>query len=190
MHILRSEFYLQMARAITALLLKAVLWRAQPQAQSNAERHIPPKACCGAHSRADRKAPHVSTRARAGDPDRERRAAERARTARKDTDSGREDAVQGSANKRQSERCAEIVTSGRDALKETNTGDAPNIEASRTLKLKCNPLCLPPAPYEAPRVPIIRNLSREAAMQVTDYYRRIHERRKAAYFKLKGHKRK
>ena len=75
-------------------------------------------------------------------------------------------------------------------MKEINMEGVPNTEVSPTLQLKCNPSCLPPAPYERPKVLQIQEMSKECAIQVTDYYRRIRERRKAAYFKLKGHKRK
>ena len=40
-----------------------------------------------------------------------------------------------------------IATRKEDALSQISGEDAPNSEASKKLKLKCNPSCLPPAPY-------------------------------------------
>ena len=82
--------------------------------------------------------------------------------------------------------------SSQDVL--NSVEDAQSTETSKRSDRKCRLLCdpanLPRVPYSRPRVLQVREMSKECAMQVTDYYRRIRERRKAAYFKLKGHKRK
>lgn len=80
--------------------------------------------------------------------------------------------------------------SSQDVL---NSGeDAQNTETSKRSDRKCRLLCdpsnLPRVPYSRPRVLQVREMPRECALQVSDYFRKIHERRKAAYFNRKGAK--
>ena len=54
--------------------------------------------------------------------------------------------------------------------------------------MKISPDKLPKVPYSRPKVLSVREMPRECAIQVSDYFRKIHERRKAAYFQLRGGK--
>lgn len=75
-------------------------------------------------------------------------------------------------------------------MKEMYEAGAPNTEASKTSgpRLKISPSKLPKIPYSRPKVLSVREMPRECAIQVSDYFRKIHEKRKAAYFQLRGGK--
>ena len=72
-------------------------------------------------------------------------------------------------------------------MKEIYTDDAQNTEASKTSgpRLKISPDKLPKVPYSRPKVLSVREMPRDCAIQVSDYFRKIHEKRKAAYFNLR-----
>lgn len=76
----------------------------------------------------------------------------------------------------------------------TNSEDVQNTETSTRSKKNCRILCDPAnmtkPPYSRPKVLKVREMPRECAMQVSDYFRKSHERRKAAYYQLRGAKRK
>lgn len=79
-------------------------------------------------------------------------------------------------------------------MKEIYEAGAPNTEApersAKSCRLLCDPSNLPRVPYSKPRVLQVREMPRECAIQVSDYFRKGHERRKAAYFNQRGAKRK
>lgn len=71
-----------------------------------------------------------------------------------------------------------------------HTEDAQSTKVSRKsdARLKISPDKLPKVPYSRPKVLSVREMPRECAIQVSDYFRKIHEKRKAAYFQLRGGK--
>ena len=71
-----------------------------------------------------------------------------------------------------------------------HTEDAHSTKVSRKshARLKISPDKLPKVPYSRPKVLSVREMPRECAIQVSDYFRKIHEKRKAAYFQLRGGK--
>lgn len=71
-----------------------------------------------------------------------------------------------------------------------HTDDAQSTKASRKsdARLKISPDKLPKVPYSRPKVLSVLEMPRECAIQVSDYFRKIHEKRKAAYFSLRGGK--
>ena len=75
-------------------------------------------------------------------------------------------------------------------MNEMNMEGAPDTNGSKISgpRLKISPDKLPKVPYSRPKVLSVREMPRECAIQVSDYFRKIHEKRKAAYFQLRGGK--
>lgn len=64
---------------------------------------------------------------------------------------------------------------------------APNTGASTksAARLKISPDKLPKVPYSRPHVIRMEDLPKECRLQVRDYFRKVKEKRKAAYFAKK-----
>lgn len=78
-----------------------------------------------------------------------------------------------------------IVTSGEDALSQISGEDAPNSEASKKLKLKCNPSCLPPAPYAKAEPKKLADMTKEELIKHLDFYRELKNKRRNMWLKKK-----
>lgn len=65
--------------------------------------------------------------------------------------------------------CARNVSNGGDASKET-AGDAGSIKASKPLRLRCDPSRLPEPPYEQPAVKKLSEMSKQAVVELKDFY--------------------
>lgn len=79
-----------------------------------------------------------------------------------------------------------MSTTNSEDVQDTGT----STRSKKSCRLLCDPLKVPKVPYSKPKVLKIREMSRDCAMQVSDYFQKRHERRKAAYFQLRGAKRK
>ena len=55
-------------------------------------------------------------------------------------------------------------------MKETKSDDVPNTNASMKLRLKCNPSKLPEPPYEQPAVKKLSEMSKQAVVELKDFY--------------------
>ena len=65
--------------------------------------------------------------------------------------------------------CARNVSNGGDVSKET-AGDAGSTKASKPLRLKCDPSRLPEPPYEQPEVKKLSEMSKQAVVELKDFY--------------------
>ena len=61
------------------------------------------------------------------------------------------------------------ASSGGGASKET-AGDAGSTKASKPLKLRCDPSRLPEPPYEQPEVKKLSEMSKQAVVELKDFY--------------------
>ena len=55
-------------------------------------------------------------------------------------------------------------------MKQIQSDDAPNTSASIKLRLKCNPSKLPEPPYEQPVVKKLSEMSKQAVVELKDFY--------------------
>ena len=65
--------------------------------------------------------------------------------------------------------CARNVSNGGDASNVT-AGDAGSTKASKPLKLRCDPSKLPKPPYEQPVVKKLSEMSKQAVVELKDFY--------------------
>ena len=65
--------------------------------------------------------------------------------------------------------CARNVSNGGGVSKET-AGDAGSTKASKPLRLKCNPSRLPEPPLERPKIKKLSEMSKEAVIELKDFY--------------------
>ena len=82
------------------------------------------------------------------------------------------------------------VISGEDALNQTSEDGAPNSEASKKLQLKCNPSCLPPAPYTQPIIKKLSEMTKAEVIEIKDFYREQKTKRRSMWLKAKRRDRK
>lgn len=78
-----------------------------------------------------------------------------------------------------------IATRKEDALSQTSDDGAPNSEASKKLKLKCNPSCLPPAPYTKAEPKKLADMTKEELIKHLDFYRELKNKRRNLWLKKK-----
>ena len=78
-----------------------------------------------------------------------------------------------------------IATNGEDALSQTSGDDAPNSEASKKLRMKCNPSCLPPAPYAKEEPKKLADMTKEELIKHLDFYRELKNKRRNLWLKKK-----
>jgi hypothetical protein len=64
---------------------------------------------------------------------------------------------------------ARNVSNGGGASEET-TGDAGSTKASKPLRLRCDPSQLPEPPYEQPVVKKLSEMSKQAVVELKDFY--------------------
>ena len=55
-------------------------------------------------------------------------------------------------------------------MKQIQSDDVPNTSASMKLRLKCNPSKLPEPPYEQPAVKKLSEMSKQAVVELKDFY--------------------
>ena len=65
--------------------------------------------------------------------------------------------------------CARNVSNGGDASNVT-AGDAGSTKASKPLRLRCDPSKLPKPPYEQPVVKKLSEMSKQAVVELKDFY--------------------
>lgn len=78
-----------------------------------------------------------------------------------------------------------IATRKEDALSQISGEDAPNSEASKKLKLKCNPSCLPPAPYAKAAPKKLTDMTKEELIKHLDFYRELKNKKRNLWLKKK-----
>lgn len=71
-------------------------------------------------------------------------------------------------------------------MNQTKSDDAPNTSASMKLRLKCNPSKLPEPPYQKPVVKKPWELSKQAMLEVGDFFYAQRQKRRTKW--LKQHK--
>ena len=65
--------------------------------------------------------------------------------------------------------CARNVSNGGDASNVT-AGDAGSTKASKPLRLRCDPSRLPEPPLERPKIKKLSEMSKEAVIELKDFY--------------------
>ena len=65
--------------------------------------------------------------------------------------------------------CARNVSNGGDASNVT-AGDAGSTKAAKPLRLRCDPSKLPKPPYEQPVVKKLSEMSKQAVVELKDFY--------------------
>jgi hypothetical protein len=65
--------------------------------------------------------------------------------------------------------CARNVSNGGDASNVT-AGDAGSTKTSKPLRLRCDPSQLPEPPYEQPVVKKLSEMSKQAVVELKDFY--------------------
>ena len=78
--------------------------------------------------------------------------------------------------------CARNVSNGGDASNVT-AGDAGSTKASKPLKLRCDPSRLPKPPYEQPAVKKLSEMSKQAVVELKDFYYAQKFKRKTLWLK-------
>lgn len=81
--------------------------------------------------------------------------------------------------------CARSVSNGGDASSVTD-GDAGSAKASKPLRLRCDPSRLPEPPYQKPVVKKPWELSKQAMLEVGDFFYAQRQKRRTKW--LKQHK--
>lgn len=78
--------------------------------------------------------------------------------------------------------CARNASNGGDASNVT-AGDAESIKTSKPLRLRCNPSKLPEPPYQKPVVKKPWELSKQAVVELKDFYYAQKFKRKTLWLK-------
>jgi len=68
-------------------------------------------------------------------------------------------------------------------MKQIQSDDVPNTNASMKLRLKCNPSKLPEPPYQKPVVKKLSEMSKQAVVELKDFYYAQKFKRKTLWLK-------
>ena len=78
--------------------------------------------------------------------------------------------------------CARNASNGGGASKET-AGDAGSTKTSKPLRLRCDPSRLPEPPLERPKIKKLSEMSKEAVIELKDFYYAQKFKRKTLWLK-------